>query len=85
MELFISEVVAAQLERRMILREDVEKTIAHAEETGDKLLDRASGHLVASHRPALVTYWVEYSPAPSGFTVHAAWSHRMEICPEPGS
>jgi Fe-S oxidoreductase len=84
MELYISEAVAAQLEERLILREDVEGTIAHAEKTGEKLLDRATGHLVACHRPALVTYWVEYTPAGAGFAVHAAWSHRMEICREPG-
>jgi hypothetical protein len=80
MQLIISDAVAEILERRMILREDIARTIDHAEATGDKLIDSA-GHFVASHRPALVTYWVEYSPSEGGFTVHAAWSHRMELSP----
>ena len=81
MELFIDDAVAAKLEQRLILREEVEAVIANAERTGDKVIKRPSGHFVASYRPALVTFWVEYSPRDAGFTVHAAWSHRMELQP----
>ncbi|MDT8900690.1 pyridine nucleotide-disulfide oxidoreductase/dicluster-binding protein [Anaeroselena agilis] len=67
------------LEDRMILDSDVAQVIAHAEETGDKFADTASGRFLACHRPSAVTYWVEYSPADGGFLVHNAYSHRIEI------
>jgi NADPH-dependent glutamate synthase beta subunit-like oxidoreductase len=75
----ISEEVKALLEERMILVEDVRRTITHAEQTGDKIENPATGRFVASFRPVSVTYWVEYSPECGGFTVHNAYSHRMEV------
>ncbi|MGD0293374.1 MAG: pyridine nucleotide-disulfide oxidoreductase/dicluster-binding protein [Terracidiphilus sp.] len=77
--LHISEEVRALLEERMILVEDVRRTIAHAEQTGDKIENPAIGRTVASFRPVSVTYWVEYSPEGGGFAVHNAYSHRMEV------
>jgi hypothetical protein len=78
-ELKISEEVRTLLEERMILVEDVRRTITHAEQTGDKMENPATGRSVASFRPVSVTYWVEYSPEGSGFAVHNAYSHRMEV------
>jgi glutamate synthase (NADPH/NADH) small chain len=75
----ISEEVRMLLEERMILVEDVRRTIAHAEQTGDKIENPATGRSVASFRPVSVTYWVEYSPEGEGFAVHNAYSHRMEV------
>jgi hypothetical protein len=77
--LHISEELSTLLEERMILVEDVRRTIAHAEQTGDKIENPANGRFVASFRPVSVTYWVEYSPEDNGFTVHNAYSHRMEV------
>jgi glutamate synthase (NADPH/NADH) small chain len=54
--------VLATMEDRLILVEDVQRVIAHAEATGERLRDPRSGHLLARHRPRAVTYWVEYSP-----------------------
>jgi hypothetical protein len=79
MTLIVSPEVQASMEKRMILMEDVEKVVAYAEASGDKIVDRATGHVVASHRPVSVTYWVEYSADASGFVVHNAYSHRMEV------
>lgn len=64
---------------RAILVADVAGVVAHAESTGDKLRDTASGHFLAYHRPVSVTYWVEYSPHGDGFLVHNVYSHRIEI------
>ena len=77
--LHISEEVRTLLEERMILVEDVRRTIAHAEQTGDKIENPATGRSVASFRPVCVTYWVEYSRDGDGFAVHNAYSHRMEV------
>jgi glutamate synthase (NADPH/NADH) small chain len=63
----------------MILVEDVRRTIAYAEATGDKIENPETGRLLASHRSTCVTYWVEYSPQGAAFAVHNAYSHRMEV------
>lgn len=75
----IPEDVGRILDERLILVDDIVKVIAHAETTGDKLQDTASGHYLAYFRPVAVTYWVEYSPQADGFVVHNAYSHRIEI------
>ncbi len=85
-QLLISAEVQEQMERRLILVEDLQQVIEYAERTGAKFLNRDSGHLLACYKPASVTYWVEYTPAPNAgagsersFVVHNAYSHRMEI------
>jgi glutamate synthase (NADPH) small chain len=80
--LTVSEHVRELLEQRMILIEDVQKVIAWAEKTGTKLVSRGSGHFLAHHTPTTVTFWVEYSPEGDAFTVHNAYSHRMQIVEE---
>jgi len=79
MSLSISGEVERLLEERGIGRDDVEKTIDHAEATGEKFVNPSNGHFLASHRPDRVTYWVEYSKVGEGFQVHRAYSHRMEM------
>ena len=85
-ELVIPAAVLSQMESRLILAEDVQQVIEHAERTGARFQNRSSGHLLAGHRPGKVTYWVEYSPdAGTGqeernrFVVHNTYSHRMEV------
>jgi glutamate synthase (NADPH) small chain len=85
MKLILADAVAEQMERRMILREDIERTILYAEASGDKLVDVQTSRFIASHRPELVTYWVIYSCEGDGFVVHAVWSHRMELAQGPTS
>jgi hypothetical protein len=77
--LHISEEVERLMENRGILREDIQKTIHHAEATGEKFINTSAGRFLASYRPDRVTYWVEYSPAGEAFQVHSAYSHRMEM------
>jgi NADPH-dependent glutamate synthase beta subunit-like oxidoreductase len=73
--------VQARLEDRLILVEDIQQVIAHAESTGRKLVNPQTGHFLAHYRPGNVTYWVEYSPGPAGdgFAIHNAYSHRMVV------
>jgi glutamate synthase (NADPH) small chain len=78
-QLNIPKDVRELMERRMILIEDVRQVLDWAEKTGFKLVSRHSGHFLAHYTPTTVTYWVEYSPAENGFTIHNAYSHRMEI------
>ena len=79
MQLSFSAEVLARMEERMILKEDVERTVRHAEETGARFIDPSTGHLLANHRPVAVTYWVEYAPSGSELVVHDAYSHRMDV------
>ncbi len=75
----ISDKVQQRMEDRLILVEDLQQVIAHAEKTGYKLFNRQTGRFLAHHKPASVTYWVEYTPTDDGFVVHNAYSHRMEV------
>ena len=77
--LSMDEGMAQVLEDRMILKEDIARTIGAAEESQNKLLDKASGQFIAMHKSGTVTYWVWYSPEDEGYRVHRAYSHRMDI------
>jgi len=78
-QLILSPEVLQIMEKRMVLAEDIRKVIAHAEATGEKMEDTATGRLLASYRPIAVTYWVEYSVRETGFEIHNVYSHRMEV------
>ena len=67
------------MKQRMILVEDVRRTIEQAEQTGDKIENPVTGRSLASLRSACVTYWVDYSAERDAFVVHNAYSHRMEV------
>ena len=77
--LHIPEEVERLIEGRHILREDLQKTIHHAETTGEKFINPSTGRSLASLRPDRVTYWVEYSLVGEDYQVHSAYSHRMEM------
>ncbi len=75
----IGEELKPLLEKRMILEQEVRRTIDHAEEKGDWIEEVKSGRRLASLRVGCVTYWVEYSAGDEEFVVHDAYSHRMEV------
>ena len=71
--------IAHLMEARLILEEDLQRAIHHAETTGEKFINPATGRSLASHRPDRVTFWVEYSPVDERYQIHSAYSHRMEM------
>ncbi len=79
MEIVIPPEVLALLERRAILRAEVEKAIEDGETRQAKFAVPAAGRSIAFHSSAGVTYWVEYSVDGSRFMVQNAYSHRMKI------
>lgn len=81
-ELIVFPEVAAALERRLILHEDVRAAIRHAEATGEKIVDARTGHCIVGHRPVGVTYWIEYARQGEAFVVYRAYSHRMQVAKE---
>ena len=78
-ELAMSAEVQADLEKKLILLDDIRQTVRHAETSGEKLIDQKTGHFVAQHRPVAMTYWVEYSLEGGRHVVHRAYSHRMQL------
>jgi Fe-S oxidoreductase len=74
----IADDVRADFERKLILAEDVRQTVRHAEASGEKLV-APGGRFVARHRPAVITYWVEYARLEGRCVVHRAYSHRMQV------
>ena len=77
--LHITEEVERLMEARGIMREDLQKTIHHAETTGEKFINPSTDRSLASLRPDRVTYWVEYSRVGEDYQVHSAYSHRIEM------
>jgi Fe-S oxidoreductase len=78
-ELVVSAAVHADLERKLILLDDVRQTVGHAETSGEKLLDRKTGHFIASHRAVSITYWIEYTVEDGRYVIHRGYSHRMQL------
>ncbi len=69
----------ALIESRLILFEDIQKVIEHAETTQERFINQETGHTLAYFKPNLITYWVEYSQTGDAYQVHNAYSHRMEF------
>lgn len=81
--LHLSEEVAERVDQRLILEEDIRQVVQYAERTGNRFRNPETGHYLAYHKPANVTYWVEYASTDDGYRVHNAYSHRMEIVMQP--
>ena len=79
LHLHISPELAALLESRHILREDLQKVIHWAENEGRYLHNPENGRRLACYKPVRVTYWVEYEKTGDGFIVHNSYSHRMNL------
>ena len=77
--LYFPEEVESLMKDRGILEEDVQKTIHHAETTGEKFINTDTNHSLASFRPDRVTYWVEYSKVGEAYEIYTAYSHRTEM------
>ncbi len=71
-------VLEVLLEERGIGTENVKRTIASAEETGNVFIHSVTGHCLAYFRASAVTYWVEYVRKGDSYRVLTAYSHRME-------
>ncbi|MEL7567191.1 MAG: pyridine nucleotide-disulfide oxidoreductase/dicluster-binding protein [Dehalobacterium sp.] len=79
-EIVLEDDVKNKIEERLILTEDIKKAINYAEETGYKILDPETGHMIAHYKPDIITYWVEYSVGKEKeYLVHKAYSHRLTL------
>ncbi|MDR2140760.1 MAG: 4Fe-4S dicluster domain-containing protein [Deltaproteobacteria bacterium] len=84
-ELVISEELWAKMEKRRILRDDLELVIAEAAKNGPLFFNQKTGRSLAALRPRQVTFWVEYFQDPQGrYLIHDVWCHRMLAMGSPG-
>ena len=81
--LIVPDAVRADLERKLILVDDVARAIAAAEATGRKLKNKATGRSIATVRVGEFTCWAEYEATPQGFVLHRAYGHRMQVEAKP--
>ena len=77
--LIIAPEVAAVLEARRILTENLRRLIRHAEAGDARFCHGESGHYLGMQRQGHVTFWAEYAPVENGFAVYNAYAHRMEV------
>jgi hypothetical protein len=81
-ELVMTLEVKVRLQNRRILKEDVQRVLHNAAQTGSAFVNDETGHYLASFKPRRVTFWVEYSPEGEGkYVIHNAYAHRMEARP----
>lgn len=78
-DLIMSDELVEKLEDKLILYKDIKDTIAHAEKTQDKFLNKINNHYLAYYRIKNVTFWVEYIIEGGKYLVYNAYSHRMKI------
>jgi len=81
--LIVPDAVRADMERKLILVEDVARAIAEAEASGRKLKNKATGRSIATLRIGEFTCWAEYEATARGFLLHRAWGHRMQVEAKP--
>ncbi|MCQ2500960.1 MAG: 4Fe-4S dicluster domain-containing protein [Lachnospiraceae bacterium] len=74
-----TEEALCMMDDRMILKSDVEQVLADYRVTGEAILDEPAGQLVSRSRLGNVTFWVRYTETETGYLVHRAYSHRMNI------
>lgn len=75
----VSDAVAAVLEERRILEDDVRQVLYRAMHGGRLLRHGADGRRIAAAELGEVTCWVEYRQEADVFEIVGAWSHRMRI------
>ena len=67
------------MDDRMILKTDVIRVLQNLKETGEAILDSDTGLCVTRARLGNVTFWVKYTETETGYLIHRAYSHRMNV------
>ena len=68
-----------EMDRRMILKSDVEAVLKDYEASGEAVEDPEKGWLAASLRLGNVTFWVKFTDTEGCYRVYGAYSHRMTV------
>ena len=79
-ELNYTDEARQMMDQRMILTDDVMAVLDDFRVTGEAILDSESGLLVARKRVGNATFWVKFTrEGADSYTVHRAYSHRMNV------
>jgi hypothetical protein len=71
------------LDERGIILEDVQQTIAVAENTGKKMVSTDDeNRFLAKTRTENINIYAEYSTTADGFELHTAYAHRVMLVSE---
>ena len=81
MKLDISEELAKDMDRLLILNSDIEAVIRHCEETG-RFLKAEDESMIGHLRIGMVTYWVSWKTEGETYRILNAYNHRMTIAGE---
>ena len=73
-----------RLLKRLIMEEEIRKTVDFCERTSNKIHDSEKGTYTGHMKIGLITLWIEYKKDDEGYTLCNAYSHRMEILEEAG-
>ena len=71
------------MDDRMILKTDVIRVLQSLRQTGEAVLDGDTGLCITRTRLGNVTFWVKYTETGTGYLVHRAYSHRMNVVNRP--
>jgi Fe-S oxidoreductase len=86
LEIVINEELWPKMERRRVLRGDIEQVIKNAALNGPLFYNQNTGRYLTSLRPRQVTFWVEYVLDEAGrYLIQDFWSHRMVAQGVPGA
>ena len=84
-ELHYTDEARRMMDDRMILSDDVIAVLQDFRQTGEAVLDSEDGLLVARRRVGNATFWVKFArEGEDSFTVHRAYSHRMNVVKREG-
>jgi Fe-S oxidoreductase len=78
-EVSISAELLAKMYDDRILEDDVYRTIAYCEETGNAVYDAERDLFIGHLRSGVITYWVEYRKSDEGYALSSVFTHRVEI------
>ncbi|UWG99017.1 NAD(P)-binding protein [Dehalobacter sp. DCM] len=78
-KLIICSELAEQLDRDLILVDEVKEVLRAAQNTGKNVLIIENGNYLTHKKMGLITYWVEYQVESDYYRVLNAYSHRMQI------
>lgn len=83
MKLVVSDLLFEEMDRNLIIEDDLKEAIWQAEKTGNKFVDEEDGVSQCSLVKSALTYWVQYKEkAPETYEVLSAYSHRMSFIRE---
>jgi len=83
MKLIISDALLAEMDRKLIVADDLKEAIWRAEKTADKFVLAPEGVCQCSMVKSALTYWVQYKATGSHeYKILDAYSHRMRFSRE---